>query len=180
MTTSRTFIAIVMLVLIAGAAALFFYWRSEAADIEQSLERLAGYEAAVAARPQLEAELKRVQQESASLAGLVSGASAPLAGANMQNAVRTIVGRSGGEIRSSQNLPPSSADGFEKIEIAYDVTLPMNQLRDLLYQLETAAPFLFLDRFNLETQQNLSQRPDGTQPQIDIHFVARGYRWVGG
>jgi len=180
MTASRAFIAIVMLVFMAGTGASLLFSRWEAAEIEQSLDRLAGYEAAIAARPQLEAELKRVQQESASLAGLVTGASAPLAAANMQNAVRTVVGRSGGEIRSSQNLPPSSADGFEKIDIAYDVTLPMNRLKDLLYQLETATPFLFLDRLNLETQQNLSQRPDGTQPQIDIHFVARGYRWVGG
>jgi hypothetical protein len=135
-------------------------------SIEQSLD-------------QIETELKRLQQEAGSLQGLVPGANAPLAAANMQNEIRVIVSQAGGEIRSSQNLPPAVTEGFEKIEIAYDIALPMNRVSQLIYQLETHTPYLFVDRVDLEAPQNASPRSENVVPRIEAHWIIRGYRWKG-
>jgi general secretion pathway protein M len=148
-------------------------------SIEQSLDQLSSYRATIAARPQIETELKRLQQEAGSLPGLVPGANAPLAAANMQNEIRVIVSQAGGEIRSSQNLPPAVTEGFEKIEIAYDIALPMNRVSQLIYQLETHTPYLFVDRVDLEAPQNASPRSENVVPRIEAHWIIRGYRWKG-
>src|SRR5690349_12841793 len=119
----------VLLLLGAGGSAVLHLLNSQESDMQQSLNRLATYEATMAARPQLEGELTKIQKESASLAGLVPGASTALATATVQNDVRAIVTGVDGEVRTSQNQPPSVDQGFEKIEIAYDFTVPLNRLK---------------------------------------------------
>jgi Type II secretion system (T2SS), protein M subtype b len=167
------------LVLVAGAMASYVFIASQDDAIADTLDRLAAYEAVIATQPQLQAELERVRQQSASLTGLVPGTSAALAAASIQNDVRTIASRIGGDVRSTQNLPPTVIESFEKVEIACDLTVPMNRLTDLLYQVEAHTPYLFLDRITMEVPESVSPRAGSAQTRVDIHFVVRGYRWVG-
>jgi hypothetical protein len=111
--------------------------------------------------------------------GIRVNSTSPLAAANMQNEIRVIVSQASGEIRSSQNLPPAVTEGFEKIEIAYDIALPMNRVSQLIYQLETHTPYLFVDRVDLEAPQNASPRSENVVPRIEAHWIIRGYRWKG-
>ena len=146
-------------------------------DLEQSLDRLSSYRAIIATRPQVEAEATRLQQSVQSLPGLIPGENASQAAAAIQNEIRTIVAGIGGEVRSSQNLPPSTGDGFEKIEVSCDITLPLNRLPDFLYRLETHTPYLFFDQIEIETPQNLPTAAQGSAQRIDLHGTVRGYRW---
>ena len=180
MTAKRAMASgLVVLFLLGGGGSLYFAAASQSEDILQALDRLAAYEATISSQPELEAQLESIRQQSASLAGLINATTAALAAASMQNDVRSIASQIGGEVRSTQNLPPSALDSFEKIEIACEVTLPRNRLKDLLYQIESHTPYLFLDRINVEVPQNLLPRGERAQPRVDIQFVVRGYRWVG-
>src|SRR5262249_47908314 len=118
--------------------------------------------------------------QTVSIQGLIPGANAALSSANMQNAIRQIVTSNQGEVRSSQALPPSSANGFEKLEIAYDIALPINRLKDVIYQLEGRTPYFFLDQMDIRMPP-LRQLPglDTAIPKIEIHWIVRGYRWAG-
>jgi len=172
-------LGLVASLLLGGGTSAYFVVVSQNEAIEQALGRLAAYEATISSQPQLETQLEGVRQQSASLAGLVAGTSAALAAASIQNDVRAIASRVGGEVRSTQNLPSSTVDSFEKIEIASEVNLPLSRLKDLLYQIEAHTPYLFLDRITIEVPQNSSRPAERTQPRINIQFVVRGYRWAG-
>ena len=180
MTATRAIVlGLAALLLFAGGASAYFAVVSQNEAIEQALDRLATYEGTIETRPALEAQLESIRQRSASLAGLVSATSAALAAASMQNDVKAIASQVGGEVRSTQSLPPSTLDSFEKIEIACEVSLPMNRLKDLLYQIETRTPYLFLDRIVMEVPQTVSRPAGPSQPRIELQFVVRAYRWVG-
>src|SRR5262245_52176230 len=143
--TARLSITFGLAVLLAAGGALAYLVAISQNDaIEQTVERLAAYEATISTQSEFEAQLKSVQQQSASLAGLVTGGSAALAAASIQNDVRTIASQVGGEVRKAQNLPTITANSFEKVEIAYEVSLPLNRLKDFLYQIESHIPYLFL------------------------------------
>ncbi len=152
----------------------------ESNDVEHSLDQLAHYEGLADARPHVEAELKEMQQRNATMSGLVEGNSAALAAAQVQSEVKAIVDRNGGTVLSSQNMPTSLTDNFEKIEIQYDLTLPPASLKNVIYQIETHTPYLFLDNVNMRMPENWgAQDPGAAPPSMEIQFLVRGYRWVG-
>jgi general secretion pathway protein M len=170
-------IAIVWIVILGPLADILF---GESEDVERSLDLLAHYEALAEARPQVQAELQAMQQRNAAMSGLVEGSSAALAAAVVQSDVKVIVERNGGTVLSSQNMPSSLTDNFEKIEIQYDLTLPPGNLKNVIYQLETHTPYLFLDSVNMRMPENWGvQDPNAPVPAMEVQLVVRGYRWVG-
>ncbi len=165
-------------IVILGPLANILFGESE--DIEHSLALLSRYEALAEARPQVEAELQAMQQRNATMSGLIEGNSVALAAAQMQSDVKTIVENNGGTVLSSQNLPSSLTDNFEKIEIQYDLTLQPANLKKIIYQIETHTPYLFLDSVNMRMPENWGlEDPAAAVPAMEVQFVVRGYRWVG-
>lgn len=151
------------------------------ADVKKSLRLLASYQALVAAQPHIEAELRDMRQRNASASGLVEGSTTALAAAKLQSDLKTIVESNGGAVLSSQNLQPSAANGFEKIEVRYDLSLPLGSLRKVLYQIETHTPYVFIVSMNMRMPQNWQpESTDSPAPRMEAQWVVRGYRWVGG
>lgn len=149
-------------------------------DIEQSQRMLAAYEARIAMKPLVQARLDALKRNESSSTGLIGGASAELAAANIQSLVKTLIESASGQVRSAQNLPPVSGDGFERIQIQYDVSVPMTKLKDMAYRIETATPYLFLDGIDLRAPE--SWDTSGVQadpPNVDIRWTVSGYRWTG-
>ncbi len=165
-------------VLVLGPLADILFGRSE--ELDHSLDLLARYETVAAARPQVEAELHNMQLRNAAMSGLVEGNTAALAAAAVQSDVKAIVEKYGGSVLSSQNMPSSVTDNFERIEIQYDLTLPPGSLKKVIYQIETHTPYLFIDSVNMRMPENWGlQNADTVPPAMEIQFLVRGYRWVG-
>jgi general secretion pathway protein M len=169
-------VAVAWVVLIGPLANILF---GESDDVKHSLAVLARYEALAEARPQVQADLQAMQQRYAAISGLVEGNSTALAAAQVQSDVKSIVERNGGTVLSSQNGPTSLKDNFEKVEIQYDLTLPPANLKNVIYQIETHTPYLFLDNVNMRMPENwgLEDR-DAVPPAMEVQFVVRGYRWA--
>lgn len=149
-------------------------------DIAQSHQLLSAYERRIALRPVVEARLADLKSHESSAAGLIGGGSAELAAANIQNVVKALIESEAGQVRSAQNLAPVSADGFQRIEIQYDVSLPMTRLKTIAYRIETSTPYLFLDGIDLRAPENWQSL--GVQidpPNVDVRWTVRGYRWTG-
>jgi hypothetical protein len=154
----------------------------QADDIAQSHRMLEAYTRRIAMRPIIEAKLAEIKANQAIAAtGLVEGASAELAAANIQSTVKALIESGAGQVTSVQNLPPASAGGFQRIDIQYDATLPMTRLRDVTYRIETAVPYLFLDAVDLRA-------PEGWQslgganvdpPPLQVRWTVHAYRRVG-
>ena len=148
--------------------------------IAQSHQLLAAYTRRIALRPAIEAKLAQLQQHETTATGLIGGASAELAAANIQNVVKALVESEDGQVHSAQNLAPVTADGFQRIEIQYDVSLPMTRLKSVAYRIETSMPFLFLDGIDMRAPE--SWQSPGLQldpPNLEIRWTVRGYRWAG-
>jgi hypothetical protein len=149
-------------------------------EIAQSHQTLAAYERRIALQSLIEKRLAEMKQNDASSAGAIPGTSAELAAANIQNLVKTIVEGQSGQIRSVQNLAPVTAAGFQRVEIQYDLSLPLTRLKDAAYRLETNAPYLFLDGIDIRAPENWRSDPyEMDPPNVDVHWTVRGYRWVG-
>lgn len=149
-------------------------------EIAQAYRMLAAYEHRIALAPLVKKRLAQLKQAETSSTGTIGGASAELAAANIQNITRSVIEGRAGQVRSAQNLAPVTADGFQKIEIQYDVTLPMTKLKEIAYQIETSAPYLFLDSVDIRAPENWQIGPYQTDPpNLDVRWTVRGYRWAG-
>ena len=158
---------------IAGA----FAAQSDA--MAQSQTRIGAYQAEIASQKDYEAELALVNAQQTGSAGLVSGKNSALAAANMQNLVSLLVESEQGQVRSAQNLPATAVDGFERIAIQYDVSLPTKNLRETAYRLETQTPYLFLDNVDIrmpETWQSEGAASD--PPNLEIRWTVHAFRAV--
>jgi general secretion pathway protein M len=149
-------------------------------EIAQSKAMLARLRAQIAARPQLEKELAAIDRQGAATASLLKGDSAALAAANMQDVVKTLVERHGGQVRSVQNLPSALVSGLERIQVQYELSLPLGSLPGITYALETNTPYLFLN--NMDIRAEKAWGPGGTSgdvPNLHILWTVSGYRWAG-
>ena len=153
---------------------------SQSEEIAQSHGLLAAYERRIALRPAVEARLAEIRSHENSATGLIGGTSAELAAANIQNLVKALIESEAGQVRSAQNLAPVSADGFQRIDIQYEVSIPMTRLKSIAYRIETGTPYLFLDAIDLRAPENwqgigLQMDP----PNLEVRWTVRAYRWAG-
>ena len=170
-------VALVWVVVVEPIADAF---AAQGEEIAQSHQILAAYERRIALRPLIEKRLAEMKQDDASSAGAIPGISAELAAANVQKIVKAIIEGQSGQIRSVQNLPPATAAGFQRIEIQYDLSLPMARLKAAAYRLETSTPYLFLDRIDIRAPESWEGGSyEADPPNVDVRWTVRGYRWVG-
>ncbi|HEY0301682.1 MAG TPA: type II secretion system protein GspM [Rhizomicrobium sp.] len=187
MTASRQrLLALGLLFLAAGFTWLLIVqpiadaFAAQGEAIAGSHRLLAAYERRIALRPVVEARLAELKNRESSAAGLIDGASAELAAANIQNRIKALIEGESGQIRSAQNLPPVTEAGFQRIDIQYDVSLPMTRLKSVAYRIESGAPYLFLGGVDLHAPENWeSYGAPGTPPNLDVRWTVRAYRWMG-
>jgi len=149
-------------------------------EIDQSKHLLAICEAEKASRPQLEAQLAALRQREETAAGLVAGGSAALSAANIQSAMKSLVEAHGGKVRSVQNLPSTPSQGFEKIAVQYDLSIPVGGLKGLVYSIETHVPYLFLADVDIRTPEGWqNEGPLNAPPDLQIRWTVEGYREAG-
>jgi general secretion pathway protein M len=166
------------LIVVVPVAALF---ADQSGEMDDSKQLLAIYQAEIASRPALEAELAAVKKREGATAGLVGGGNAALAASNIQNLVKPLVESDGGQVRSVQNLPSTPSGGFEKIGIRYDVSVPLGGLKDVAYRLETGVPYLFLDDVDIKIPESWqSEGSMSMPPDLQVRWTVQGYRWAGG
>jgi general secretion pathway protein M len=171
-------IVVVLLIVIVLPVAETFGEQSD--EIAQSQDEYAAYRAQIASRPRLEAELAALDRQESSTAGLLRGGNAALAAANMQGLVKTLVERHGGQVRSVQNLPSSMVGGLEKIEVQYELSIPLGSLKAVTWQLETNVPYLFLDDVQIHPENGWSPGDAAASSRnLYVQWTITGYRWVG-
>jgi hypothetical protein len=158
---------------IAGAFA------DQSDGMDRSKRLIAAYQTEIASRKSLELQLSLIKQQETVSAGLIDGKNADLAAANMQNLVKAVIDSEQGQVHSAQNLPSSFFDGFERIAIQYDVSLPLNRLKDTAYRLETQLPYLFLDSIDIHmTEAWQSEGAANDPPPLQVRWTVHGYRGV--
>lgn len=124
--------------------------------IEDRRDQLYKYRRLIATLPSLRAELEQVRANEDFKAFYFDAATPALAGAELQRKVQEIVTTASGRLISTQLLPEEKAEHPPRVRIRTQIQGSTEALMAILYEIEQARPFLFVDQLSVRS----SARPD--------------------
>jgi general secretion pathway protein M len=178
--TLRRVLALALLgaLLLLGASAVAWvvneYGATQAAaqQLETAIERRQQAERKVG---ELQAELAALKQHQASAVGFMQSSTESLAAAELQSRIKSSVEAAHGELKSTQILPGREDGGFRRAAIRGQITVDLDQLQRVFYQLESSTPFLFLDNVEIRARTAPRGKAQGENPSLDVRFDLYGY-----
>lgn len=147
----RRLLAVVLLVAVvviplALVAVPLWSAHQEYRETESALgRRLGALREQNARRPEIEARYQAERKRQERDARLLAGATAALAGAELQGIVKRVVEQHGGNIATTQVLPIAGEGRFGRLSIKVRLTVGLPGLVGVLYALENGSPYLFVD-----------------------------------
>lgn len=144
-------------------AVIFVPWWRQLSDMDARLARthdqVINYQRLVATLPRLQAELKQVRNRDDTKAFYFAAETPALAGAELQAKVQEIIRAAGARPVSTQILPVDENERPLRIRIRIQFQGSTEALLDVLYRIESARPFLFIDQMSLRSSaSNVPQR----------------------
>lgn len=134
-------------------------------DIETAGEQLERLDRLVGTLPTLRAELAREQANDDYKAFYFDAATPALAGAQIQREAQDLIGRVGARVISAQVLPVDPAEQPPRVPLRIQLQGTTEQLLEVLYEVEAARPFLFIDQLSVRSTAQ-AIRPTAPPPQI--------------
>jgi general secretion pathway protein M len=98
-----------------------------------------------------------------------------LASAEMQEFIKKAIVDAGGQLSSTQALPVSSDDNFNKITVRVRMTGNSEALRAVLYKIETSEPLIIIDQIDIRPMRgtrNRMTRQIESSNELNINFQA--------
>jgi general secretion pathway protein M len=140
-------------VLLVLAVALPWWQRLQTldADYARGLDQLVRYQRLVATLPSLRAELAREQANDEFKAFYFDAETPALAGARLQSEVQDMVRSAGARPISTQILPVDEEEQPQRVRIRTQLQGTTDELLDVLYRIESARPFLFVDQMSIRS-----------------------------
>jgi general secretion pathway protein M len=151
-----------LLILVTGllvtAVAVPVLVRLERLDtaLEERRDQLLKYRRLIATLPSLRAELEQVKTNQEFKAFYFDAPTPALAGAELQRKVQDIVTAASGRLISTQLLPEERDEQPPRVRVRTQIQGSTETLIDVLYEIEQARPFLFVDQLSVRS----SARPD--------------------
>jgi hypothetical protein len=136
---------------------------------------LASFTARAGAGEGLRAQRDALQSRQSGEVGLLTEASAPLAGAALQGTARRLFESGGGALRSIQVLPARAEGALQRVAVRVDGTLPSGRMLDFLHGVETAVPYLFVETFELRVPEGMTGQQTG-HAQVTVRAELAAYR----
>jgi general secretion pathway protein M len=91
---------------------------------------------------------------------LLDGDTTGIAGASLQRLINTIVLQHEGTATSLQVLPPKDEDNLVRISVSLSMSVGIDALRSIVYDIETSMPLIFIDNIVIENANTTFQAPD--------------------
>jgi len=162
--TGRTFCVLawtlMVLVPVLLLSALAWPWLDRMGRLDDAIgegeDQLVRYRRLVATLPDLRAELEQVNKNDAFKAFYFDAATPALAGAELQRKIQDLVTGAEGRLISTQLLPEQKDEHPPRVRIRTQIQGSTDTLLNVLYEIEQARPFLFVDQVSVRS----SARPD--------------------
>jgi general secretion pathway protein M len=173
---------LILITLLAVALVSIPPWllnRRYEAAIEDSSSRLERYSRVVGMRDGL---LKRaVEVKALELSHhFLNSATPALAAAELQEKVTSILGESGVRANSIQILPHKDEGLYRQVSVALQLSAPLSAVKAMLYGLESAHPYLFIDNFSVRMTNMLAVRTElAAEPDVVVQFDVTGFALKG-
>lgn len=180
---SLTILIPVIILLIVGVP--WFQRMTElASQTESVLDQIQRYERLIATIPRLKAELERERNNQEIKAFYFDAPTAALAGAQLQATIQEMVQAAGARLVNSQFLPAEANEHPPRVRIRAQIQGDTNAMLDVLYSLEHARPFLFVDQLSVRSTTRRERRdrrqggnnpPAQTKQELTIRLDVFGY-----
>lgn len=148
------------------------HWQART-TIEQTQALLQRYHALAAKRTHLAKQVSAYERVAADANGYLTERNDVLAAAALQERVGSVIERAHGELRSTQVLPAQAVKTgvpVRLIALKIRFVVDINGLRDVLYELETGGPYLFIEELNIQRHD-----PANSELALDVSFTIVGY-----
>lgn len=141
-------------------------------DLAQSLDdqqwQLRQY-TAVAAREASVRTLEQRHQAELALGEFLPGDGELAAQANLQTALTGLAQSSGVRIRSARKLPDRERAPFKLMGVSVNLTTDIESLQKLLYAIETARPYMFVEAADISPLGGANPAPGGP-PLLEVRL----------
>ncbi|TCK08768.1 type II secretion system protein GspM [Marinobacterium mangrovicola] len=162
---------------------LWVSWSDYAARIDALENRLAVYERLAEGLPEAKARLAALQANQPSDDWYLAQATPALAAAGLQQLLHRQVGIGGAQVISTQILNRDDDSPLQPVSIQVHLRGELNDLVDLLYNIESGRPVLFVDNLRVlaNPRRQISARVRNQRdraaaiPALDVRFDLIGY-----
>ena len=152
-------------------------YRSMNAAIDDAQFQIFRYQRLAANHDLLRNHLSRLKQGNRTKNYYVTGESAALASANMQQHLKRTLDDVGGELISTQLVVLNGSDNESATSLRVHMKADISTLLQVLYGLENDQPMFFLDDFAINARPLRSgAQPRPTEVILDVRFNLTGFR----
>lgn len=143
--------------------------------IDQRVDRLTREQRIISMAPKLQQQMLELQRLNPAQFYL-RNPNPVLAAAEIQEDAKRLIDANGGKLLSMNILPPKDENQLTRVGINVQLTGGLDGVVNLLYSLETAVPYLFINNLNIRSI-NAYTPPNGTAPplQLQVQFDLTGY-----
>ncbi len=166
-------VAVLLLVAMVTIPAWWLYQR-EHTKAKQMARQLESYTALNQLRPKLlqAADFLKAKETNKYF---LKGATPALMGADLQDVVKSIIESNNGRVLSSQLLAPKDENGYRLINGNIQMTASIQNLRQVLYAVESREPYLFIENLIIRSQVPSGFKPQaGFEPDMFVQFDVSG------
>jgi len=150
------------------------------ARLAEQRELLQRYRAVASQRQDLRRQLDRLKRRQADSGLFISGKTDALAAAALQDRISDIAEDSGGDVRSMQSLEPKTENGLTRVGMDVQIVADIRALKDLLYEIETGRPLLFVRELEIRGRMQRTEDNDTViTPDLLIKLSVAGFRLGG-
>lgn len=173
-------LAILALVALFAVAAvgLPVWWLNRHYDvaIEDATNSIGRYSRVIGMREALQKQAVEIKALEAQHHFLKS-ASPALAAAELQEQAQAIFDANGAKVNSTQVLPHKDEGLYRQVTVQVQLIAPLSAVKAMLYTLESAHPYLFLDNFSIRATVNRGD--SSTEVDLVVQFDLSGYALKG-
>lgn len=145
-------------------------------EISESRDHIARFAVGLGREEETETRLADLHRQLAAGGLHIDGASHAIAAAELQNMVRTVIADSGGIVQSIQILPPDTTGPIERIPLRVELTATTEDLVGILYRVEGAKPYLFVDDIEIQGRPPVQHgRNEPAESALVIRFEVSAY-----
>jgi general secretion pathway protein M len=185
-TVQSRYAALSLLVLVTVAILWMLFYPlvslhgSQAFNVQRKENQISRYQQIADSQESLEEELALLKRRSPAAAYYVAGETSALASARMQQYLKQIVQKNGGELISTQILTEEDAESADSTSLRVHLRADLNASWQILYALESGRPMLFLDDIIISARPVRARKPtDMPTISLDLNFDVTGYLQEG-
>jgi general secretion pathway protein M len=155
-------------------------YRDAGESIAQAQRLLQSYRERAEQRPQLAQLLADEEERAGSITGYLEAVDDALAAAELQDRVKGVVEQAGGTLQSAQSLRVEAVEavaGVRRAGLKVRFAADIESLANILYELETGQPYLFVEALSIREPRRQRRRRDEPEqaPELDVVLDLYGY-----